>query len=367
MWFGTRGRRRLCEHYGVRHRARRWAIAGVMAAAFVALGLGTALGQTRAQEIDPQSFAAMYPPSEIARDGARLATAARKIWSIGLQPALTRTERQRLGPVRFEFPRPRTDDPLMNFYAARDRAGGVIVLPVLSLKALEDLTTAYAWLHTKGHSLSTIDLYYAMLRHRLVIDWSNGRYPDILSALGVPKDAYKLPKVDTMSLALRNEAFAFIIAHEAGHLLYRHKPYRDITTAQARADELQSDRFALDLLVRTSTPPMGAALFFQAQAYHMPHRGEFDSHDAWAAYLKTVSTHPLSTARIDNIANTTATDFARRRPNEAATWRFIGNGFRKIAAILEDVDIQRCIKKTATAATATDLAPTQETVGLEAC
>jgi len=364
MWFGTRGRRRPCEDCSASRRAWRWAVAGALFAVAVP---GTALGPSRAQEIDPQSFAAMYPPSEIARDGARLATAVRKIWTIGLQPALTRSERQRLGDVRFEFPAPRTDDPLMNYYAYRDRSGGVIVMPTLSLKALEDLTTAYAWLHTKGHSLSTIDLYYAMLRHRFVFDWPDGRYADILSALGVPKDAYKLPGVDTMSLALRNEAFAFIIAHEAGHLLYRHKPYRDITTAQARADELQSDRFALDLLVRTNTPPMGAALFFQAQAYHMPHRGEFDSHDDWAAYLKTVSTHPLSTARIDNIANTTATDFARRRPSEAATWRFIGNGFRKIAAILEDVDIQRCIKKTATAATATDLSPTKTTVGLADC
>lgn len=313
------------------------------------------------------AFSEMYAAREISADAQRLETAVRKIYRIGIEPALTARERRSLGRVVIEFPRPSRRSQLLNFYAYRKPRTGHIAMPLLSLKQLEDLTTAYAWLQVNGYSLATIDLYFAMVGHKLVIDWPGQRFLDILTALGVPKDAYKQPGVDSLSLSLRNEAFAFILAHELGHLLYRHRSYAEITTAQARADELQSDQFALDILLRTNTPPMGATLFFQAQVHAMPHRGQFKSEARWEQFLRKASTHPLSTDRIRLMARTFAEGFSRKRPAEAATWRFIGAGVARMANTLEDVDIQRCIVRTATHASLVDLKPTRQAVGLEGC
>ena len=330
----------------------------------VAIAFGLVLG---AASRPADAYGDMYPAAEIAADAKRLETAVRKIFRIGILPSLTREERRKIGKFRIEFPRPTADSELLNFYATRHGDEGVVVMPVLSLKQLEDLTTAYAWLQTEGYSLSTIDLYFAMLRHKLVVDFPNNRFPDILTALGIPKKAHEKPGVDKLSLSLRNEAFAFILLHELGHVLYRHKPYDAVTMAQSRADELQSDSFALDVMVRTNTPPMGAVLFFQAQVYAMPHRGQFSSETAWRKYLDEASTHPLSTDRVALLANAIGGPLVAKRKSEAAIWTFIANGVRRMIPVLEEVPMQRCIQKTAEQATLEDLKPTRKTVGLEVC
>ncbi|MEO0671149.1 MAG: hypothetical protein AAFZ05_03895 [Pseudomonadota bacterium] len=309
----------------------------------------------------------MYPPTEIARDAKRLETAVRRIYRIGILPKLTARERAAFDAVRFAFPKPKRDDRSLNFYATWQGGVPTVVMPVLSLKQLEDLTTAYAWLQIKRYSHSTIDLYFAMLSHKLVIDFPGSRYPDILTGLGIPKDALKDKRIDRLSLSLRNEVIAFILLHELGHLLYRHKGYADITKRQAREDELQSDRFALDVLVRTNTPPLGAVLFFQAQAFAMPHRGQFATENEWRTYLNRAATHPLSTERIALMADTFEGPFARRRPSEALTWRSVGSSLRAMKRILENVDQQRCVVATAKAATLADLKPTRKSVGLKSC
>ena len=326
-----------------------------------------ALAVTVAMPLAARAYDDMYSRAELIKDAARLATAVRKIYRIGLEPALRPEERRRLGRVVFDFPMPDHNSELLNFYAYRDTQQSHVIMPMLSLKQLEDLTTAYAWLHAKKFSLSTIDMYFAMLRHKSIVDWPQGRFPEPLRALGVPKLAYKEPGVDVTSLSLRNEAFAFIIAHELAHILYRHQPYSKITKAQARADELQSDQFALDLMARTNTAPMGGVLFFRAQVYGMPHRGSFASAKEWNTYLRTKATHPLSTARITNMADFIATTFAQRRPGEAATWRWIGRSLRSVSRILDDVDIQRCIVKTAASSSLDTLKPRTSRIGIEAC
>src|SRR4029453_7373226 len=50
-------------------------------------------------------------------------------------------------------------------YANDAGSKSIVVMPILSLKVVEDMATAYAWLYQNGMSLGTIDLYFAMLRH----------------------------------------------------------------------------------------------------------------------------------------------------------------------------------------------------------
>ena len=289
-------------------------------------------------------LADMYPPDVLAADAVRLQNAVRKIYALGLAPTLTLTgeEKAGLSAVKLEFPMPQPGDDPLDFYTTADPQGRpVVVMPILSLKALEDMATAYAWVQKRGLNASTIDLYYAMLRYRSPDRFPGGRYPDILTALAIPKNANDDKAVDRLSLSLRNEAIAFILGHKLGHALFRHKGYGEITRQQARDDEVQSDRFALDVMARSATPPMGAVLYFQAQAYRFSHRGEFPTPLAFNDYLMTVATHPMTVDRIEGMARHISGPLAERRGREREIWVGIGQQLAKVADLLRDGDLAR--------------------------
>lgn len=293
-------------------------------------------------------LADMYSRDVLAADAARLENAVRKIYSLGLAPTLTAAEKASLSAVTLQFPMPRPGDDPLNFYATTDAAGrAAVVMPILSLKALEDMATAYAWVHTRGLRASTIDLYFAMLRHRPPDRFPGGRYTDILTALAIPNNATDDKAVDRLSLSLRNEAIAYILGHELGHILFRHKGYGEITRQQARDDEIQSDRFALDVMARSATPPLGAVLYFQAQVYRFRHRGEFLTPLAFDDYLMTVATHPMTVDRLEALARHISGPLAERRGRERAIWVGIGQQLAQVAQVLRDGELARCIAKVA--------------------
>ncbi len=313
-----------------------------------------------------QGFDKLYDKQILVKDEPRFRKAIGKIFKLGIIPVLRPKEKKALQNIEFQFPYPKQDDYILNFYAYRDGGRLVVVMPLLSLKMLEDLTTAYAWLHHNKYTYNTIEHYFTMLRYRKVGRFPNARYPMILDALGIPKDALKNPKVDELSLSLRNEAFAFILIHELGHIYFRHRGYNEITTAEARADEMQSDRFALEVLERTRTGPLGAALFFQAQVYSMPHRGEFKTDQQWQAYLHKHATHPLSTERIREMARYISGPLANNRPaNEKYLWVGISELFTKVIKIIEDKDLQQCMAQIARKAPLDILKP-QRSIAIEA-
>jgi hypothetical protein len=291
--------------------------------------------------------AGLYDPADLEKEAPRLRTAVTRIYDRGVKPFLTADERTRLGEFSLRFPMPAPQDAPMDFYAAQDDGKPVVVMPVLSLRLVEDMATAYAWLHRKGMSLGTIELYFSMLRHKPRADFPGGRYPPLLATLGIPANAFDDKLVDENSLAFRNQAFAFIMVHELGHILYRHKGYDEISKAEARADEVASDRFALDVLSRTQTPPLGALFFFQAQLYSLPHRGEFPSRQAWEQYLLKSSTHPLTVDRILAMANYIDGPLARGRVKETALWRSIAADLRKMVPTMADETLQRCMAQVA--------------------
>jgi hypothetical protein len=304
----------------------------------------------------PAARGQLYTAPDLEPDAARLKSVVQKIYSIGLKPALRPDELAGLGEFQFVFPMPRQADDPLNFAATTD--GRHLIMPLMSLKFLEDMTTAHAWLHHNGMSLSAIDLYFAMLRYRDPARFPGGRQPKILDALSVPPDAYKTSKqVDEMSLALRNEAIAFVIAHELGHILYRHKPLDQLTSQQALADEMQSDRFALDLMKRTSTPPFGPLLFFQAQLYSLLHRHEFPDEEAWRRYVQSRMIHPVSIDRMQAMANFLRDEFPEARPAERETWQDVGNMFLTHTDTLADIGLARCIIRIAKEADLSILKP----------
>jgi hypothetical protein len=304
----------------------------------------------------PAARGQLYTPAELEPDAARLKSFVQKVYAIGFKPSLRPEEVEALGTFEFAFPMPKPGDDALNFAATTD--GRYLIMPLISLKFVDDMATAYAWLHHNRMSLSTIDLYFAMLRYREAGKWPGGRPQKILDALGVPHDAYKTSKpVDDMSLRLRNETIAFVLAHELGHILYRHKPMDQISSRQALADENQSDRFALDLMKRTSTPPFGPLLFFQAQLYSLLHRHEFDTEDDWQRYVQRNMTHPVSIDRMKAMAVFMRDEFPQVRPAERGTWQAIGNDFLTHTDTLADLVIARCIIRIAKEANISILKP----------
>lgn len=186
-----------------------------------------------------------------------------EIYDRGIAPVLTAREMRRLSRVEFHFPLigEITGGP-MDYYSGTSGSRPFLAMPVFSLLFLEDLCTAYAWLYTNGYSLETIDEYVTMLRYKKAEHFPRRRYPAPLKALQIPGNALSDKRVDELSLRLRNSAFAFILLHELGHILYQHRGYRGIPTERTRGNESDSDRFAVDVLSRTKTIPMGAVLFF---------------------------------------------------------------------------------------------------------
>jgi hypothetical protein len=302
----------------------------------------------------------MYTPADIEQSAPRLSAFVRKLYDIGVKPYLTVDERRRLGDFEFRFPLPSAKDPAIDFYSDEDKGTPIVGMPILSLRLVEDMATAYAWLHHNGMSYGSIDLYFSMLRHRPKDDWPGGKFPPLLGSLGIPGNAHDDKKVDELSLAFRNQAVAFLLVHELGHIMYGHKGVDEITKAQARADEVASDRFALDVLARTQTAPLGAVLFFQAQVYRLPHRGEFPARKAWEEYLLKTETHPLTVDRIAAMADYIDGPLSRGRVREVGLWRFIAVKLREIIRIMEDEPLQRCTARVAATADLSVLKPRRD-------
>jgi hypothetical protein len=302
------------------------------------------------------ALAQIYSEADVAGDAVRLRNAVHKLYALGIKPVLTPGEIRALGDFEFDFPLSKDGDDILDFSATTD--GRYLQMPVMSLKALEDLATAYAWLTENRKSLGTIDLYFAMLRYRDPSAFAGGRHPKPLDALGVPADAYKTSKtVDDISLRLRNEAFAFIMAHELGHIRFRHRPVNELTARQARADEVEADRFALDIFARTGTGVLGPILYFQAQVYRLVHRHEYASDAQWRDYVKSAMTHPVSLERIKEMIGFIEGPLIRARPGEVRFWRQTATMLQGIAHTLEDIDLGRCIVRVAKAADPAILKP----------
>ncbi len=322
-----------------------------------ALSAWIGLGAIVSGGIPATAFNKMYSDEEILKDWPRLKKAVNGIYTKGFQPFFKPDESQSLRDVEIRFPLPQQGDDLLNFYAFFDQGRPVVAMPVLSLKVMEDVTTAFAWLYQNKFDVSKIEIYFTMTRYRPHKKFPGGRVPAILKALGIPKNALKDPAVDRLSLSLRNEAFAFILAHELGHIHFRHKGYDKITKEQARADEIQSDKFALDLFHRTGTPPLGPFLFFQSQVYRMPHRAEYKSETEWRSYLRKVSTHPLSTERLQSLSDYAFHLANRRAASERAIWQQTGRLVGKFAKFLKDLPMQRCMVRVAREAPISILKP----------
>ena len=304
-----------------------------MSGVFARCALATVIAWSGAWAKDVSS---LYDTATLEYWKARYEKSTQKILDTVIVPALTAEERQKLRDARLDFPLYSELDkgnPL-SFYAPGD---GRVVMPVLSLKFLDDLCTAYAWLQINGYGLETISEYTAMLAYR---DFPSGRYPPPLTALQIPANALNDRQVDELALGHFVTARTFLLLHELGHIYYGH---HWVTTAQSRANEAQADAFAAKVMRRTPLPPLGMLVFFMADA-HWSAFPVGDTEQQWQEHLRQTGTHPLTGERLHILAREIGD-------------RELAGLLDQLATLLEDADAQASIIATARASDESILAP----------
>lgn len=270
----------------------------------------------------------LYAASTLESSAQGYSRSTSRILEEVIWPALRSNERAGFGR------RPMIEFPLfaegqarrhpLAFYVPPDRDR--IVMPIHSLKFLDDLCTAYAWLQINGFGLENVSEYTAMLAYGQA---PSGGFPPPLEALGIPADALDDRAVDELTLGHFVTARTFILLHEMGHLLYGHSRR---TPAESVRNEAQADRFAAEVMQRTSLPPLGALVFLMADAH-------------WSGFPPSGSdTHPLSGQRVRRLAD--------HLDDES-----LAESFRAFAALLDDPDIRSGFAATGKAGDWTALAP----------
>lgn len=291
---------------------------------------------------------ALYDRAALAADQQRYTERVAFLLQRGLLDFATAEEKRALDGVLVDHPLRGRD--LLSVEATVIAGTPVVTAPVEALKFIEDLSVAYAWRFTNRYSLEPMDEYVAMLKHRPAADFPNDRPPDPMTALGVPERIWEQdPRVDDLSLRFRNTAWAFILAHELGHLRFGHT-LTPASPPEVQRQEEQADAFAVDLLARSETIPMGMILWFQATAGYLKNRADFASDAAYAEWLMSEASHPVNGRRMRSLA--TALDrqaTAARDPNSADTLRFIAGRLAAIGEIVEDRDMQRYLRRCAAA------------------
>jgi hypothetical protein len=285
----------------------------------------------------------MYPHEALVMSQGRCERQVGKLFSYGLWEVMNGTEKRALSGVRIEVPL-KGNGPLDAF--SYTKAGvPTVVIPVLSLKFIEDLSVVYAWRHVSGYSLQPIDIYLAMLKYRRPADFPGGRIPDPLTALGVPPHILNQDKsVNALSLRFRNSAWSFILAHELGHLRFGHPGNKQVPPEVSQRNEMEADDFAVSLLSRSDTIPMGMILWFKVSIAYFKNRADFCTDAAYREWMLSEATHPVSPERLLHLAK--ALNQAAQEslsPEKAKAMRFIAGKSAEMAKIVSDPDIQRLI------------------------
>jgi hypothetical protein len=256
-----------------------------------------------------KDFSSMYEIQTLQQWKPRYTASTGRTLDQLVRPWLTAEESRSLAGVVLDFPlfgEGQWREQPLAFYNPPGTTR--VVLPIFSLKFLDDLCTSYAWLELNGYSLDTVTEYTAMLAYGVS---STGRYPPPMTALHIPANALHDSKVNELALNHLVTARLFILLHELGHI-YSGQSAQNFE--QSLQNEIAADAFAAKVMARTPLPPLGMLIFFMADS-------------SWAAYPPTPGTHPLSGSRVRELA---------KRVSDPD----IAKGMTKIGELMDDPEVR---------------------------
>jgi len=298
------------------------------------LGLGLMLPVALAQ---PSTIATMYDTEMLAARQPSFRRGLTDNLDNVILPVLTAEERARLSGMRLRLELRLPGDEPFGFRAQ----GGDVVLSTASLTFLDEIATAVAWLQGNGYSQQTVADYMMMLRNWRQVGGA-ARPPAPREALCIPADALDDKRVERQALQLLNGMGIFVLLHEVGHVLHRHRAGPGVAPALSRAQEAEADRFALDVLARLNEAPLGLAVLFTAMVhFHEVHAAA--AGDAAHRELVAGHTHPLSPSRLREVALHVAGSGAGFVGDSRATAEHVARDIRLLAGFLGDLDLQRLI------------------------
>lgn len=289
----------------------------------------------------------MYPDAVLAGDKARYEERIGELLSFRLCDSIAAEDKPRLCGVHVEYPL-KGSHPL-DAYTHTTEMGPTVVLPVLSLKFLEDLSVAYAWRFIHDYTLEPIDEYVAMLKYRNPEDFLGGRVPDPLTALGVPPRILEDDKeVDDLSLRIRNTMWAFVLAHELGHVKYEHPSNFAVAPEVSQRNELVADAYVVELFGRADNIPIGMILWLQASVGYFKNRADFATEAEYLEWARSQTTHPVNAERLQHmaVALNKSADATLNTTHEEIL-RFMAVQVIGIGDILAIPDIQRLVARCA--------------------
>lgn len=292
-----------------------------------------------------RDLAGLYNDAELLAVKERYELSIRQIYDQLILPGLNESAKRALRRMNFVYPIRSPDNYVeysgspFGFYTTPDHA--TVVMPLFSLKFLHDLCTAYAWLQINNYTIEPVSEYIGMLKYGLDKNLPTGRYLAPLVALRIPEDGLANPQVKELTHLHFTTARAFILAHELGHIVHNHPPYvpggkrQASVSAQLRRNEAEADSFALDVLQedvrgRGSITPLGALIFFLADAHISRQRVDFRNEQEFREYLDSRATHPLTPERVELLTN----KMHRLDPKDREI-------MRAITAFLRDEEVQQ--------------------------
>lgn len=262
-------------------------------------------------------------------------------WDEDLVARLRSPDREEAERIRLRLPLIGTDPSPFAFYA--DSSFRRVYVPTLSVKFLDDLAIALAWLDRHDCDISAVFDYVGMIRYKSF----EQSIPAPLAALPVPANALTNNFVNDVSGKMLKSAIYFLMAHELAHVLYRHSA--TVLFTESQAQELEADAYALEVMRRLSVssaepvPPLGMVLFFRAASRFEPAPGDFESNDLFEAYVSRGVTHPLTSARLMAMARLikdNAHDFSGGQTEWLGKIHVIADEIETIGRTLDDRDIR---------------------------
>ena len=225
-----------------------------------------------------------------------------------------------------------------------------IVIPTLSVKFLDDLSIASAWLEENGYTLDSVMRYLGMLKYQFPGSFPGVTPPAPLTALKIPSDALKNKNVDETSQKILKSAIAWIMAHELAHVRYKHSYGNNARANQQQ--EIEADSFATEIFRRNGVAPIGTSFYFFFESYLAINSADFPSQQKWEQYIKE-RTHPLTPTRLKLIAENLqkkSEDFTRSEDNQTRAMQAVEEStqrIRDVSGFLADPMMQKGMRAVA--------------------